>query len=267
MIYVYPKFPAAYNLYYLRIGGSGLANCLFVYARSIALASYYNAKIIKPAWFNISIGTYIRNEADKRHYLGLFSGIDEVSGLEKTIAFLRCKVVKEGDTFNQNDNIIIVVEGLKDYFKSIIPHHKVIKSYIEKHIVNKNLLVINSFDFTNCVAIHVRLGDYGKERRVPLSWYKDIIEKYHKENPESKMLLFSDGTDEELKDILALVFVKRVYFGSSISDIIAISKCNYLIGSDSTFSAWGAYLGQVPLCCKKLQCSPVLENQENERIG
>lgn len=55
MIYVYPIFPAVYNCGFIRIGGSGLANCLFVYARAIALAQKYGAKLITPSWFNLSL--------------------------------------------------------------------------------------------------------------------------------------------------------------------------------------------------------------------
>ncbi len=57
---------------------------------------------------------------------------------------------------------------------------------------------------------------------------------------------FSDGTDEELNDILALAGARRVFYGNALADIVAISRCGLLIGgSYSTFATWGAFFGQV----------------------
>ena len=66
--------------------------------------------------------------------------------------------------------------------------------------------------------------------------------------------------------LLSIPNVKRVYFGGAIQDIVAISKCYYLIGSDSSFSAWGAFLGQVPCIFYRLQFGPVLNNSKLQII-
>ena len=266
MIYIYPKFPAAYNTPFARIGGSGLANCLFVYARAIALAYKFNSPIIAPEWFNITIGTYLRHQTDKRHYLGLFEKGGEISGINKLWILSTYKKIKEIDSLNHSENVVLEVENLRNYFTSLIPYQKVVSDYIINHIKEENLYKVRSFDFSNCVAIHVRLGDYILERRTPESWYINTIESYKEKYPQSKFLLFSDGSDIELKNILSLPEVERVFFGNAIADIIAISKCKYLIGSDSTFSAWGAFLGQVPCHYYRLKSSPVLVDSSLELI-
>lgn len=261
MMYVYPKFPAYYSTPFVRFGGSGLANCLFVYSRAILLAHQYNLSIIAPAWLNFSLGTYIRNQSDKRTYSGLFGNEEEVTGLKK-LSILACnKKIEEGSSIRKLNKGVIVVEGLKDYFTPLIPFQDVISNYILRHINKERLTKVNSFDFSDCVAIHVRLGDYIPERRTPESWYIDVIKQYHIKKPHAKFLLFSDGTDQELKNILELPKVRRVFFGSSIADIVAISRCQYLIGSDSTFSAWGAFLGQVPCHYYRLKSKPVLQDE------
>ena len=79
--YIYPVLPAVKDLYSFRIGGSGLANCLFVYAKAIVKAEDSKQKIITPTWFNFSIGTYLRRQKDKRHYINIFT--PEISGLKK----------------------------------------------------------------------------------------------------------------------------------------------------------------------------------------
>ena len=122
------------------------------------------------------------------------------------------------------------------------------------------------FDFTNCVAIHVRLGDFVEQRRVPISWYKLKIESLKMVHPDYKFCLFSDGKDEELIELTSMADVKRVFFGNAIADIFAISKCCYLIGSDSTFSGWGAFLGQVPSVFYRKHYGPVLKDRSLEIV-
>jgi hypothetical protein len=58
--------------------------------------------------------------------------------------------------------------------------------------------------------------------------------------------LFSDGREDELEALTDLPSVKRISFGSSIADMLAMARCRFLIASGSTFSMWGSYLGQVP---------------------
>ena len=60
------------------------------------------------------------------------------------------------------------------------------------------------------------------------------------------IFIFSDGTDNELKDILTMINCKRAYFGSAISDMIALSRSKILVSSSSTFSMLASFLGQIP---------------------
>ena len=50
-----------------------------------------------------------------------------------------------------------------------------IANYIEQHVVAVHMEKVNSFDFNNCIAVHIRLGDYPKNVRVPIAWYKEKI--------------------------------------------------------------------------------------------
>lgn len=46
--------------------------------------------------------------------------------------------------------------------------------------------------------------------------------------------------------------MERCFFGNAFADLWAISRCKFVIASDSTFSAWGAFLGQrTILFCKR----------------
>ena len=61
----------------------------------------------------------------------------------------------------------------------------------------------------------------------------------------TKIIVFSDGKEEELRPLLALGNVERVCFGSSIADILAMSRAKLLVASGSSFSMWARYLGRM----------------------
>jgi hypothetical protein len=252
--YIYPKLPSAFaTTPFFRLSGSGLANCLFVYAQAIARAHKTGARVITPTWFNLSLGPYIRHQSDKRHYLGLFANQGEVSGINKLIKLSICRKQIE------------IIDNMGNYFRDILNDADIIAKYIEQHIVPKHLESVNVFDFSNCVAVHIRLGDYLENLRIPISWYKNEIEEKQKE-AAYKFLIFSDGKDEELAELTAMPNVERVFFGNAIADIFAISKCCFMIGSDSTFSGWGAFLGQVPCIFYRKHYGPVLKNSNKEVV-
>lgn len=116
------------------------------------------------------------------------------------------------------------------------------------------------------MAVHIRLGDYVSQLRIPITWYKKIIHNILNINPDQKIILFSDGSDDELSELLAHPNVERHFFGNALADIWAISKCKLLIASDSTFSAWGAFLGNVPIIFSKRHFPPVFGGHQLEGV-
>ena len=250
--YIYPQLPSsAITTSFVRIGGSGLANCLFVYSRAIVRAKRENLRMIAPTWLNLSIGTYLRREKDKRHYGGIFSGENEVQNPRKAFLLL----------FKRND--IIVEEGLGNYFVDILQDVEEISHYIIKHVSKKQLEQVDNFNFQGYAAVHIRLGDYIEKYRTPIDWFLQKVRAVH-ERYNYNILLFSDGSDFELAELLKIDYVKRANFGSAMSDMIAISRCEYLIGSDSTFSGWGAYLGQIPCVFYRKHFGRVLKDESKE---
>lgn len=237
--YVYPQLPSTYDLYLIRIGGSGLANCLFIAARGYILAERSNLEYINPTWGKISLGPYIRREKDKRHYLGLFNSVG-IRGIKKIVTLW----------FKRNQ--IIKVEGLDNYFEDILGDYALVKKFINYSVRSCIKDQFDSIDFGNIIGVHVRLGDYVSSLRTNIDWYKSIIDQINEyTNDKFKFLLFSDGIDSEVVDLITIPNVQRVFYGNAMADIWALSKCKMIIGSDSTFSGWAAYLGQKPIVFRK----------------
>jgi len=264
-VFVYPKLPAKYDFRFVRYRGSGLANCLFVAARAFLIAQKNGWYLLNPTWGNISIGPYLRNEKDKRHYWGLFkkAGVSNFSkmfylSILKRVAFEDAGAVKNG---------IIIVEGLGNYFEDLLREQENVKIFIISILQNKITSKIDNIDFTNVIGIHLRLGDYIPARRTSINWYNKIVKEIIKSyGNKYRFFVFSDGLDHELAELLSIPKVERVFFGNALSDIIALSRSKFIIGSDSTFSGWAAFLEQAPIIFPRRHFGKVLLNQDDEFI-
>lgn len=258
MNYVYAKL-SKYDLRVVRIGGAGLGNILFPYARAVVFAKKNNCQVIWPTWFSIKIGPLIRNEIDKRFYNDLFeNNSNYIDGLKKVQYLLTKQILKEDSKKNIDklNEKIIEFTGFDTWFEEIKYDSKLVYDDLVSNLQNHNKRCLY-FDFSNSISVHVRLGDFGKvsekeikegrnNSRLPINWYVDMINQIRKILGNNiKVYIFSDGTDEELKDILDLENVERITFGSSIADIIALSRSKLFIASGSTFSAWARYLGRM----------------------
>lgn len=244
--YIYPVL-SNIDFGFFRLGGAGLANNMFVVSRAWLLSRKHCCTMLRPTWEHLSIGPYLRREHDKRHYCGLFRRDGVVAEAKKLwLLHTRRHIREVAIDFSLSHEVIVRVEGLGNYFQDLIHDPDEVRSYF-KHEIKPSALSQVPKNLSDYIAIHIRLGDYPAQWRIDLSWYCGIIESLQKQSSKFlKFLLFSDGNDTELSTLLKLPGVSRSFYGNALADIIGISRCSMLIGSDSTFSGWGAYLGQMP---------------------
>jgi hypothetical protein len=130
-------------------------------------------------------------------------------------------------------------EQCKDEVKSIFSFQDKHKSAIEKSYANALS--------RPTIAISVRRGDYVDNPNydlLPIEYYlKALINNFDYEN--FNIIIFSD--DFKYCKIHFECF-DNVYFaeGSDIDQLCLMSLCDHFIISNSTFSWWGAYLGERP---------------------
>ena len=227
----------------VRLGGAGLGNILFPWATAIVYAKTHNLIRLQTTWKNLKIGTFLRKERDKRMYFDLFTGKDGVGGLKK---FLLLNFTNKVKCFSSMD----------DLFEPFKHEHNFVKTELLKIINPYHIEKAEEFN-PNSVALHIRMGDFEEPEneqllrdgawnyRLPLKWYIVIIDKIRLKS-NLPIYIFSDATDKELQDVLSFSNCRRAYFGSSISDMIALSRCKVLVSSASTFSMWASFLGQIP---------------------
>lgn len=260
-IYIFTKL-STLDFFGLRIGGAGLGNILFPWARSVIASKKYALEQINPTWKSLKLGPLLRGEMDTRGYSDLF--IDQnISGITKFfILFFGKRIPEEMIKEELQKKLfwprVIVFNGMLNQANDILDEYDLVKNELIKMTHPKHLKAIEVFSGKG-ITIHIRLGDFytpssedevrsGKTNcRLPLAWYIAVIKKFRDIYGEQVPInVFSDGSDGELKDILDIPNVTRYYYGSAIADILAIAKSEVFIASNSTFSLWGSYLGRMP---------------------
>lgn len=266
MRYVYPKL-SDIDLGITRIGGLGLGNMLFTYARALLYAKEHDAGVIRPTWNSIPVGQILRGDKNKRFYHDLFvNETGEIAGVKKAWLLLSKKKIAEtkagispaGNDKSLEDESIIVFSGMEGEFIPLMGKGN--SRFLYQHF--QNILQEKSrkalmFEPGNGVCVHVRLGDFTRGSQqdlkagrsnmsIPISWYVSIVKQLQgvlqKDVP---IYIFSDGTDEELAELLGLSNTQRITFGTAIADIMAMTKAKIFVASGSTFSRWVRFLGQM----------------------
>ncbi len=246
--YIYPAL-SNFCGFGVRLGGAGLGNSLFILSRAIVLAKQYQGELINPDWISIKLGPILRNERDKRIYLHFFKPMG-IAGFRKAIIRLLAPKVDEESlsvcgTAPKN-RTTVVVTGLKNYFDDIRHERKLISNSILSNIHPRNTPEIDAFDGV-CIGIHIRMGDFRPEWRVPLEWFVTTINKIRAFlQDDIPVCVFSDGQDDELSPVTSLPNVRRISFRNALTELVCLSKCDVILASNSTFSAWAVFLGNKP---------------------
>lgn len=262
MIYSYAKL-TKFDFGAFRVVGSGLGNLLFPWARWIVATRKYNLVPISPTWLQFQIGPVLRQERDKRLYYDLFkTPADQIAGAKKIRLLCTLPRVSETEYCNTRNregrDKIVIFAGLGGFFSRILTDHALIRRELLAITKERHKKALN-FDFRNPISVHVRLGDFvtpsgrevlqsgGMSYRIPLSWYVGVASNIREKlGGKMPIYVFSDGSDRELAELLALPYCTRLSFGSAVADLIALSMANVLVGSASTFSMWASFLGRMP---------------------
>ena len=99
--------------------------------------------------------------------------------------------------------------------------------------------------FTNPIALHIRRGDFvwNNKNHPPLSldYYKSALELF---DSDREVIIFSDDTEwckeQELFEDDRFAVAEG---GDQFYDLCLMSMCDDFIIANSTFSWWGAWLG------------------------
>ena len=260
---VYPALGSWIDLYFVRLSGHGLGNCFYGYFHAVVLAQQANAAIVSPPWVSLKIARLLRGDGGKRSYWGMFRPFPgEIGGMQKLIALLfryrkrrvvevsrSARPVLAKGALNIVHNRTFTSEGLH-------PYRQLIRERLLA-IIKDPVPMDHRWGKGRYIAVHIRLGDFatvedpnvirnGKSNtRIPLSWYVNLVKVLQKRYPDRPIHIFSDGEEQELEPLLALG-AKLYRSGSDMTDLLAMSGSSILVGSNSTYSRWAVFLGNMP---------------------
>jgi hypothetical protein len=225
---------------------AGLGNMLYPWARCVLWCRSEQAEMLAPRWFKLRLGPYLRREADKRRYDRLFRSEGYVRGGKRALVLTTGDVQPEGAVGRPLSGWrphIVRFQGLRDYFTPLLGAHDPIRTELTR--ITKPALrpTGNAGPF---IAVHVRCGDFTDEMRQPIDWYVAAVRALRSELGDVAVRLYSDGRPDELEPLLRCNNLVHVQGQSAITDMLEMANGKVVVASTSTFSMWGAFLGDRP---------------------
>ena len=239
-------FPMLYG--YPALMKAGLGNMLFPWADCYLWCKDHDAVMIAPFWAKLRIGPYLRREKDKRSYERLFKDQNHVSGFKRILVLATVKLYDYenfGEEYKKN-GAIVRFTSMACMDRLMNRHEEVKRGLVD--IIRPEYLPKPSME--PFIGIHVRLGDYvvpDKKSpswisRLPIEWYVAALDRVREIlGVNFKTIVFSDGLDSELSQLLLQPNVSRSPYRESITDILALSQAKVIIGSCSTFRVFWCF--------------------------
>jgi hypothetical protein len=272
--WIYPSLPGGPDYGIIRIAGAGIGNCLYVYFHAVVMARQANGRIIAPTWSSVKIGPLLRMERSLRRYGTMFRPHpDEVHGPMKA---LRLASLWPGHTrvqlgFGPPASVapagLTIVQAAEFSFEGLHDHRSMIRDRLLEILATPPAVRPN-WGAGDYAAVHIRLGDFlptqpdqiisGRvpNMRISMAWYERVIRRVRLVFPDLPIHIFSDGREQELAELLALSGVSLRREPTDIADLLALAQAKLLIGSNSTFSRWAAFLGDMPSIWLKTKLLP-----------
>ncbi len=235
-----------------RLGRSGLGNELFAISRALEIAAGTTRRFVPPHWFIPRIGPYVRRDYDKRNYWTIFKFPRLVD-----IPILFRVLLGQGTDFQvpgAANAPIITTKGVGDHFSDLPLNGRDVRVQLQALVRANALSAPRPKPY---VAIHVRLGDFSlpttvdgattrNNQRTSMGWFVERVSEVRRKIGLIDIVVASDGTDDELSALLSLENTSRSLGKNAMDDIYMLSRSAGIVGSRSTFTAWGSYLGMVP---------------------
>jgi hypothetical protein len=259
--------------------GSGLGNRMFPWARARIFANANEIPLLAPKWVAPRIAPLLRSRGDLRAFsrqallAGLFDpAIGDITGSRRASIARRATVHPEPVAFasrtddgrGPGDHLVRFAGDLtgSGRFHSLEGYDASLRD--EFHAITRvRWLELAAKTRDIPIGIHVRLGDFRSGApeahrneagaflgawRTPLQWYVEALRTVRELLAQDwPAFVVSDGSAEELGELLDVPDVTLVRSRNPASDMWSLADCRVLIGAiGSSFGAWASFLGQMP---------------------
>lgn len=225
---------------FARSPGPGLGNLLFPIARAIIAQQKFGGALLFPTIRQLKVGTYLRQEEDKRTYGDIF----RPRSLNEWLAWTNFQISRFTPNSSTKYNLY---RGMGKQFYEIDDYGPTLKKVFENYLLNP--VHYEPVD----IAIHLRLGDFmnttnentNQNFRNSKNFYLQALKIAKNEvkvkNPN--IIIFTDSKRSEALDYLGLTEVKFEKKVNAMHSILKMSQAKIIITSRSTFSMWGQHFG------------------------
>jgi len=258
-----------YALPRVRGRGAGLGNELFGWGKAFVAAQTLGLKALHPAWalnprgyrryFQTSSADWLLHSCLRASLPRYTFGQEEYTKYGRgplSEALLR---YAEANNLGGARPLVLEIGGMWGGFQLV----EEAKTYLLMQLLGSRYTQENLFELQRRfrqgklrIGFHVRLGDFQPEtdmsqyrgvfnKSIPVEWYLNIASNiFRKFGDEVEFLLVTDG---EPADVVPLTgrwkFVTTIDQSfRDISDLIALSMCDLIVCSISSYSLWSAFL-------------------------
>lgn len=243
----------------------GLANMLITWSRAVVFAKLNNLPWRSYGWSAFRPGPWLRGEARKRLYHGIFrSNMNWLNVAATEIAIRRDRKIlfdPEPAMTDIKEQLVVFRRFPKgpDFFAGLQQHTEIIKQEFSDLMTAETHEAIARQEPV-AIACHIRRGDFiapsdpryslgGKYCQTPIQFFLDSVVAIRQQAGEDlPVTLFSNGHPDELQDLLALPRVSLAAPNSDIVDLVRMSRSDYLITSAwSSYSYLAGYLSETTI--------------------
>ncbi len=228
--------------------------------------------MLAPRWVFPRLGPLLRGGIDLIAYhrqillLGLFQPRPgELRGWDKALCLLRSQQISESAYATRSSNMgamagtIVTFSGPGNQLADLQGWEGLLLNELRAMTRPKWLALVDQRGAIP-IGINVRLGndfhqaqsteDYYTKGAIktPLKWFREALMSIRAAcGFSAPAVVVSDGSEEDLRPLLELENVSFARPGCAISDLLTLAQSKILIASGaSSFSAWAAFLGQMP---------------------
>ena len=247
--------------------GAGLGTRLFPWARCKVFASRHRLPMLAPHWVQLRVGPLLRGGIQLQAYhrqillMGLFHRNGYIGGLDR--ARLRSvpridepQSVDHGSLPSTEQPVVISFKGYGNLFADLEGEQEFLLRALRDEAQPKWVTLADRLAAP--IGVNVRCGNDFREARsesdftnmgavkTPVAWFVSALQSVREvAGSHVRAIVVSDGTREQLKDLLSLPNVQFARPGCAISDLLTLAHANVLIGSGgSSFSAWASFLSR-----------------------
>lgn len=265
----------------------GLGNQMYQYAVGYCLAKRYNVPLgldcslmgdIKPNEAHtareLELSVFIDDlkiinpahiKLDVANKLTVFERIKDKFTGNKPLPYYKKAYFYEQEQYVFDKNIFLIPQSCyltgyfqnELYFAHLEQEIRTLFSF-KTELDKQNKQMLQQIDKTESVSIHVRRGDYAKNKTInaihgllTVDYYKKAIDYICKRVENPHFYIFSDDIDWCIQNLQfdqhQQTFISFNYPDKNYEDMRLMSHCKHNIIANSSFSWWGAWLNANPV--------------------